>query len=210
MNAETPKAPTVQLPKYSEGPSDVTGDVSVRIRYVTYQTDQGLVAGRNNNDVFIIDKPAKDVWPYFKDFNVWQTGYGYHYTGVVGDLEGSAVRIVPINTPKDNNANETMLGTPYEVLKVVPEHLIILYQPPPEDGSTGGISPGFHVFTLNEQAGKTVVTIFTSHASRAKDKTEEELLTPFRSGAEETLRKFRDSFIPALKKAVYDGKPVTK
>jgi hypothetical protein len=72
----------------------------------------------------------------------------------------------------------------------------------PADGSNGGISPGFHVITLNEHDRKTVVTFYTEHSSRTTDKTEEEALAPFRETAEETLRRFRDDFIPTLKRLV--------
>ena len=206
---------------FYEGPSDVQGDVHLRIRYFTYQTAEGLVAGRNTNEMFTIDRPAKSVWPYLKDFNLWQNAYGFYYSGVVGDLEGRSFQIssrLKRSESSDEDRfeslvsakidpNEPLQQSPfkYDVLRVVPEHLIVISQPVPEDGSTGGVSPGFHVLMLNEHSGKTVVTFFTEHAARTQDKTEEEALAPYREGSQETLRKFRDCFIPALKKLVYEG-----
>src|SRR5687767_9270596 len=84
---------TVLAPKYYEGPVDIAGDVHVRIRYFTYLTDEGLVSGRNTNHMFTIERPARQVWPYIKDFNLWQNAYGFYYSGVVGDLEGKFFHI---------------------------------------------------------------------------------------------------------------------
>src|SRR4051794_30240256 len=88
MSAKFSSDGTVQAPTYYDGPADVTGDVHLRIRYFTYQTEAGMVAGRNTNEMFTIERPAKDVWPYLKDFNLWQNAYGFAYSGIVGDLEG--------------------------------------------------------------------------------------------------------------------------
>lgn len=208
--------------KYYEGPTANQGDVHIRIRYFTYETAQGLVAGRNTNHLFTIDRPAKDIWPYLKDFNLWQNPYGFYYSDVVGDIEGStftlSTRIQP-NEKEHQNRYESLVSgevdphgplrpSPFKylVLKSVPEHLIAIHQPVPEDGSTGGISPGFHLFMLNEHEGKTVVTIYTEHATRTIGKSEEEALSPYKVSADETVRKFRDNFIPTLKKLVSDGK----
>jgi hypothetical protein len=91
------------------------------------------------------------------------------------------------------------------VLRVIPEYLIVAFQPVPEDGSTGGISPGFHVVTLNEHGGKTMVTFLMEHASRSKTVTEEEALFPWRRLAAESHQKWRDIFIPTLKRLIYQG-----
>lgn len=199
MNEEIVGTPAA--PRYYQGPSAIRGDYHVRIRYFTYETDEGLVVGRNTNHTFTIERAARDVWPYIKDFNLWQNGYGYYYTGVVGDLEGKEFYIAKKDTPLANKVNETM-GLSYTVLKVVPEHIIVIRQGIPEDGSTGGISPGFHVITLNEQSDRTLVTIYTEHARRTQGKNVVEALASFQAGGEETLRKFRDSFIPMLKQLV--------
>jgi len=200
---------TALCPNFYEGPSDARGDYHARIRCFTYLTGEGLVAGRNTSQTFTIDRPAKEVWPYIKDFNLWQNGYGYYYSGVVGDLEGEHFFITSKDTPRKNAANEQLpksAKSAYQVIKVLPEHLIVIRQPVPEDGSSGGVSPGFHVIMLTEHDGKTTVTLYTEHAARTSDKTEEEALARFRNGAEETLRKFRDSFIPTLKRLIYEAK----
>jgi uncharacterized protein YndB with AHSA1/START domain len=196
---------TVQAPRYLEGPAEVVGDVHLRIRYFTYRTDKGLVAGRNTSHLFTIDRPARDIWPIVSDFNLWHNPAGYFYSGVLRDLYSSEERDLGSGTFRITvkKPNEPDLETDdYVVLNVVPEHLIVLFQPVPTDGSNGGLSPGFHVITLNEHDGKTVVTFYTEHASRTRDKTEEEALAPFRETADETLRRFRDVFIPTLKRLV--------
>jgi hypothetical protein len=78
----------------------------------------------------------------------------------------------------------------------------------------GGVSPGFHVFMLNEHGGQTVVTILMNHASVMEDSsrtermTAEDALRPWcdETAAPEWHRKWRDDFIPALKTLVYEGK----
>jgi uncharacterized protein YndB with AHSA1/START domain len=196
---------TVRNPRYYDGPSDVVGDVHLRIRYFAYETDEGLVAGRNTSHFFTIDRPVRDVWPVVSDFNRWHNPAGYFYSGVLNELYSRDDRDLGHGTFRITVRKE---GEPdfetddYIVLNVVPEHLIVLFQPVPADGGNGGISPGFHTITLNEHDRKTLVTFYTEHASRTTDKTEEEALEPFRATADETLRRFRDVFIPTLKRLV--------
>jgi len=200
---------TVLAPHYYEGPApadfNVKGDVCLHERLYTYKTDAGLVAGWTMSVMFTIDRPAKDVWPYFKDFNRWQKNH--YYSGVVGDLEGKTYSL-------SDKPNDTELPHGREVLRVIPEYLIVTSALLPKDGADtglpglGGITPGFSVFLLNEHGGKTVVTVFMQHgsyASRTQDMRDEEALTPWRDEtmAPEWQRKWRDDFIPALKKLVY-------
>jgi len=184
-------AGTALSPKYFEGPVYGKDDVRMHQRYFTYQADAGLVTGKNSNVMFTIDRPAKQVWSYLKDFNLWQNSYGYYYSGVVGDLEGQAFYPTRMH---------------YQVLKVIPEHLITLFQPVPADGSNGGVSPGFHVFMLNEHDGKTGVSVLMSHATQAMGKTEEEALGPWRKQAPESQRFWLEIFIPTLKRLIYESK----
>ena len=41
---------------------------------------------------FVIDRPAADVWPYFKNLNLWQTDL--HYSGIPGDEEGNTLNFI--------------------------------------------------------------------------------------------------------------------
>lgn len=207
---------TVQARRYYEGPSDIRGDVRVHGRFFTYRTDAGLVSGCAFNVMFTIDRPAREAWPYVKDFNLWQNAYNHYYSGVVGDLEGKTFRLsVKPNDPGPHH---------YRVERVIPEYLIVFNQPVPTTeeetrslkalGYPGvyAVSPGYHVFMLNEHGGKTDVTIFMEHATvmapRNQKMTDEEALAPWRGEkkAPEWLRKWRDDFIPTLKKLVYEGR----
>jgi hypothetical protein len=188
---------TVLAPNYYEGPAEILGDVRLHQRYFTYKTDAGWVAGKTFNVMFTIERPAKDVWPRLKDFNPWQNSYGHYYSGVVGDLEGKQFCI----SDKPNEPGPYQ----YEVVRVIPEQLIVVLQPLQEGGSTDAISPDCHVVMLSEHDGKTIVTFLMEHASRNKDMTEEEALDPWRKMAPESQRKWRDIFIPTLKRLIYQG-----
>src|SRR6266516_5614783 len=113
---------------YYEGHAHADGDERMNIRYYTYRTDAGLVAGATTSVMFTVDRPARDVWPYLKDFNLWQSAYDHYYSGVVGDLEGLSVggSDKPIDSPGE---------LPYEVIRAIPEYLIVLAQPAPEEGA---------------------------------------------------------------------------
>jgi hypothetical protein len=89
----------------------------------------------------------------------------------------------------------------YVVLRVIPEHLIVVFQPVVE----GGVSPGFHVIMLNEHDGKTVVTVTMEHAALATGQSEEEARNYWHSGAKDSISRWRDTFIPTLKKLVQQG-----
>ncbi len=193
-NARTDAGEEVAVTRrYHDGPADAIGDVRVRGRFFTQETESGLIAGATWNVMFVIDRPVKDVWPVFKDFNAWQNSFGHYYSGVVGDLEG---RTFALGTADD-------LGPPrYEVLKVIPEYLIVIRQPIPDDEGNGGISPGFHAFTLSEHAGSTTITATMEHSTRTSDLSETDALRRWQEFAPEWQQKWRDIFIPALRKLV--------
>jgi hypothetical protein len=128
----------------------------------------------------------------------------------VGDLYSSAEcnlgeETFHISIHKPNEPAEIYPHV-YQVLRVIPERLIVAFQPiPKEASSTGGVSPGFHVFLLSEHVGKTVVTCIMEHASRTQDLSEEEALALCREDSQVAMRFWRDVFIPTLKKLVYDS-----
>lgn len=187
---------TALAPKFDVGLADDNGNVRQHRRYFTYQTTEGLVAGYAVSVMFTIDRAAKDVWPCFKDFNLWQ-GSHHHYSGVVGDLEGKTYRI---------SSSPDQLGQyDYHVIRVIPEHLIVVSEPVPADGSTGGVPRGFHVFMLNEHQDRTVVTIMMEHSCRTVGKSAEESLKFWKDMVPELQTKWREHFIPALQKLVESG-----
>jgi hypothetical protein len=203
---------TVGAPNYYEGPAaadfNVKGDVCLHERLYTYRTEAGLVVGWTMSVMFTVEQSAKQVWPHFKDFNRWQKDH--YYTGVVGDLEGKTYGI-------SDKPNDPDIPHHRQVLRVVPEYLIVTAALSHEQDAadtglpgSGGISSGFSVFSLNEHGGKTIATVFMEHgsyASPAQATTAEEALAPWRENnmAPEWQRKWRDDFIPALKKLIYEG-----
>jgi len=197
----------VQDPRYYDEAPVIQGDVSLHARYFTYKTEAGLVAGDNFSVMFTIDQPRKEVWPYFRDFNLWQS---FYYSGVVGDLEGKPLRLS--TSPNEPGPCQ------YIVRKVIPEHLIVLDQPVPEPGYQGlrwwlgGVSAGFHVFMLSENTGKTIVTVLMNHASvmerasQRQEMTDEEATRPWRELVLDGMSTWRDDFIPRLRRVVKEGK----
>jgi hypothetical protein len=201
------KAALPQAPRFFEAFTDTRQDVHLHGRYFTYRNSQGLVAGATVNVSFAVAKPVSQVWPYYKNFNLWQPHH--YYTGVVGDLEG---KTFGISDRRDDSNIEHI----YQVIRVIPEHLIVFFQPPAKEGTDTGlpglgiVSPGFMVFMLEERNGGSVANILMEHASlmerfQATPKmTEEDALQPWRDPkmVPEWLRKWRDDFIPAFKAVI--------
>jgi hypothetical protein len=190
---------------------DINGGDRMQSRFFTYRADVGVVAGKTMSVTFTVDRPARDVWPYLKDFNLWQNAAEYYYSGVVGDLEGHTFRLS--SDPNDNGPHQ------YEVVRVIPEYLIVLYQPVPKANDIGGrwaigeggVSGGFHAIGLEEVDGGTIISFRMQHASvmasasQADELTEEEAIAPWRTMSAATRKKWRDIFIPSLRKLVYDN-----
>ena len=191
--------------QYVDGPARVNGDENVHQRYFTYQTADGaLIAGVSCSVMFTIDRPARDVWPYLQDFNSWQNASKHYYSGELGKLEGKTFRLS--DRPNDDGPHY------YEVVKVIPEYLIVVNQPVPTDGTSaglpglGGVSPGFHVFMLNEHEGRTTVSVMMDHSSISEAKNDQEALKPWRDVVEtHWMTKWCDEFIRNLKARVREG-----
>ena len=207
MDATEALEGSVTAPIFHEGRSD-EGDVKLRSQYLTYRTGEGIVAGVQLNVMFTLDRPAGLVWRYVRDSTLWQSGYGYYYTGVMGDLYsredlglGTETFDILVRKPGEPEVK----GGPYVLLRAIPEYLIVQFQPVPEDGSNGGISPGFHVTMLSEHDGKTTVTVNMEHCSLTKDRTAEEALADWKAlmAKADGLDFWRDHFVPALKELVY-------
>ncbi len=203
--AETWGEGTASSPKYRVAFDEQVDDLKLSGRYYTFNTDEGMVVGATVDITCTFDKPARDVWPYFKDHTLWQDAYLHYYSGVLGDIEGKTFMI---NTEPRNFAKHR-----YEVVRVIPEHVIIVQQPIPGEDERysiaaghpqGGVHPGVMAFMLSEYGGQTVMNIFMEHRFRTKTLTEDEALATF-WWMPDALLKWREVFIPALKMLVYDG-----
>jgi hypothetical protein len=195
---------------YSPGPADVTDDIAITTRYFTYRSGAGFVAGDNILVKFGIDAPVSKVWPYASDWNTWMNDPGsYYYSGVLGELEGQTFSL-------SLKPNDTEMPHFYHVDKVIPEHLIVVSQPILTDEDLkvyplpghGGASGGYHVFMLSEHEGKTLITVYMEHESvmaRGADAdtiTPDEALAPWMEALGGALARWRDDFIPALRRRV--------
>ncbi len=197
---------TKASPMHYQGPIHVEKDVKLNRQYLTYVDDVGVVAGSLLSVAFDLQGSSADIWPQFKDFNLWQNSYGYYYSRVVGDSEGPGLEIAFESGGQAKGE--------YDVVRVIPEHIIVLSQPVPnekimEDNrmpGDGGVSAGFHSFTLTSVGETTLVTAILQHAAvmapEAAGTSEDEVLAPWREYGEEGISKWRDSFIPTLKQLV--------
>lgn len=205
------RAGTVIAPTFYEGHEHSEGDFRMHLRNYTYMTDQGPVTGIVGSVMFTIDRPAKVVWPYLSDFNQWEGPLGINYSGgPLGDQYANEEH--GLGEERVRISFEAMGDMVLErvVLRVIPEHLLILHAPIPADGSSGGISPGFDVFTLNEYDGKTTVTGHMEHASRSTDETEAEALersdwSPPQYDMVASVERWKGMFVPTLKALVYES-----
>jgi hypothetical protein len=133
----------------------------------------------------------------------------YYYSGVVRDLEGQTFSL-------SMKPNDTEMPHLYKVDKVIDEHLIVMSQPVLTDEDLevysipgmGGASGGYHVFMLAEHGGQTRISVYMEHESvmaRGADAdtiTPDEALQPWRDMLPGAIDRWRDDFIPALRKAV--------
>jgi len=87
---------------------------------------------------------------------------------------------------------------------VIPGHLVVVSEPIPPDSKVA-VRPGFHGFVLSEFSGKTVMLYEGDHTTCTQNTTEEDALGPWRDLASKVIPMWRDSFIPTLKKLVYEG-----
>jgi uncharacterized protein YndB with AHSA1/START domain len=165
--------------------------MQIRQRFFIYKEDGGIMSGDELSVMFTLDRPPREVWPYFKDFNVWHSAQNY-YTAVVGDCEGKTYRL-----GKSPNESAPFL---YHVVKVVPEHLILCTGPVPEESHT--FRDGIYVFMLTESEGGTRVTCFLQVATGPAKSTEEEVLKFWDGAGPGVLEKWRDGFIPTLRKRI--------
>src|SRR5262249_16615630 len=135
---------------YVEGSTWTDGDDRLHTTYFTYRIDAGLVGGARMTVHFAVEGTRKEVWPFLKDFNAWANSRGYFYDSVVGDQEGKSFRL-----SLDPNNFEGAMS--YDVLKVIPEYVLVVSQPVPAGAygvgdltiGEGGVSAGFHIVGLD-------------------------------------------------------------
>ncbi len=213
-NDSTARAGTITAPRYYDRIDYKQDDVAYKQKNYTYMSAKGPVVGLVSSLICTIERPAKDVWPYLKDFNSFEGPFGIRYTGehdqlvVWGDLYTNEEHDLGQETLQYGGTKNTWKSVPSRVLRVIPEHLLVLFEAIPADGSTDGMSPGFHTITLNEHVGISHISMMLEHAERLKYETEEEALDNSRWGPKKydysrSLSLWKDQFVPKLKELVY-------
>lgn len=201
-------AGTLHAPTWYEATVEQHDDTRLQFRPFTFQTEAGLVAGTEFSVQFTLDGSPSEVWPIFRDWNQWMNSYGYFWPGVLAETYSSedldlGTQLYHL-TVRLEGEPEFQAG-PYVTVRVIPEHLLVQFQPILADGPHNGLSNGFHVFMLNDQGDKTLITANMEHATRTTGKTEEEALAELVEFAPKGLAFWRDIFIPNLKRLVNES-----
>ena len=170
VSAPQPEAPsrvgTVTDWNWYEGVDVTRDDIGFHQKHFSYMTKTGPVVGIVTNIMFTLDAPARVVWKYMKDFNTFEGPFGIKYTESWGDLHTDEEQRIGTRTLRYGAADGTWNSGPSEVVKVIPQNQLTLYETVPSDGSTGGVSPGFHTILFTEFGGKTTVTMVLQHTAR--------------------------------------------
>lgn len=198
LAASTKAIGTVSEPVYYPGYRDSSGGVHQRLQYFTHTSQSGLVSGTAASVLFEVPYAAEVVWPVISDFNLWQNAYGHFYSSAFGLSYDSEIHGLGARLCQAGSKSGEWSPFPYQVLRVIPEYGMAVYQPVPQDGSNGGISRGFHLVTLNEMDEKTVISIIMEHATGTNDLSIDEALAFWRNLTPEWQRKWRESFVPEL------------
>lgn len=191
----------------------VLGDDGLTVRRTVFSYHDGdeEVVGTTTSVHFILEYPVATVWPFFQDFNLWQSGPGFSFSGEFGDKEGELEFLIYHQGQRDR---ATIDGTmAFVVQQLIPEHAIVLHSPAWESVDSkgnrlGSRHEGKNVFMLAEVDGNTVVTATMEHAyhyygAEAK-RTAAVGLKQRIKVAKARKKDVWESFVPALK-AHLDG-----
>jgi hypothetical protein len=203
---------TAGAPRFFKGYTEVEDDVRLHGRFYTYVIDPGLVAGVTLSVMCVIDRPVSEVWPYYKDHNLWQNSYDHYYSGVIGDLgEGQRFTI-------SMEKNGPPAGPEYEIIRNLPEYLTVFNQPPIGEWAKDSVMPGYGIvspgvmsYGVDEYDGQSHVAVFMEHSSvvarpdEIEGVTEEQVIGPWDGMLSDGVRKWKEAFIPNLKELCYTG-----
>jgi hypothetical protein len=159
-------------------------------------TVPGTVAVEGAIDIsWSIQAAAPAVWVHFKDFNVWQSRYGFRYDGVLGDEEGNIVHMA-------DKPNQRGVNVPYFIRKVIPGRLLYLDNPPfPFPDKSGGWS-GHNVMVLNDCKQGTHITIFMEHTYYSSVLNADQMREMVQGAVDAAVKFWREFFIPDLEALV--------
>jgi hypothetical protein len=194
----SPKEAATEAIRTLDGPLEITDGLRMARQYQLYRTSEGLVSATTFDVRFTVEAPRTAVWPVFRDLNAWH-GAVNHYSGIVADLEGKDFHL-------SSAADRGSWRITYHVVRVIPEHLIVFSGPLPYDVRTaegpGQRIGGTNVFMLTDRDNATDVHCLLEQGRRDRNWSEEEALAPWRQQAQGSQDKWRDHFVPTLKRLV--------
>lgn len=156
-----------------------------------------------------LSRPVREVWPVFKDFNLWMNRFGYAWDGLPADNENHYVYLG--NTRSSNNLKYGSEGskTKYVVRKVIPEQLMYWDSLPVPLVDKDGVWTGHNLVGMQEANGQTRLSIFMEHTWYSETMTVEELRAEARWAMFDAVLAFwRDYFIPDLISLLETGRVV--
>lgn len=188
--------------------------IPLRREVISYLEDGNIVVGTILSLHFTLNKPAKEVWPIFQNFNLWQNQSGYYYSGDFGDSEGGLGYLMFSSRPGASfDRSQAFI---YQ--QVIPEHSITAYAPAFESVDEKGVLRGYkhigkHSLMLTDIKGKTVVTAVFQHNNifgpDNHDKAKAYLASTVKAEQEKERKNIKDkwetSFEPKLR-ALVEGK----
>ena len=162
-----------------------------------------LRATENVIDVSItLAYPVKQVWPIFKEFDLWMNRFGYYWDGVPANNEDNIVSLV--NKPGANDYKYSKNGAQprYIVRKVIPEQLIYFDALPCPLPDIDGTWTGHTVVSLREEAGQTKITFFMEHTLYSDTVGLDVLCAEVKQGLPNIIAFWRDYFVRDLNQAI--------
>ena len=156
---------------------------------------------------FILDYPAKVVWPYIVDRRAWIKTFPIKTVAGLRGKEGEIIRISVMSGEK--TVEEYFSKT----VKVIPNKQVILkYLPQLKKAGAVYTLRGYDVYELQELNGKTHVIFQTFQEYSASQIPEEDLRSSMESAGELGKKMWLEDYIPELEKLLQKSiksKPLT-
>ena len=150
-----------------------------------------------------LTRAVREVWPVFKDFNLWMNRFGLFWDRLPADSEDGYVHCEGKTGDRILDEEPDAPPTKYIVRRVIPERLIYFDSLPyPIGRGKDGVWTGRNLMTLHGDQGKTTIAIFMEHTWYSETMSIRELRKEAQSVLEAGVAFWRDYFIPDLSAAV--------
>jgi hypothetical protein len=146
-----------------------------------------------------LKQPASEVWPVFRNFDVWMRRYGFIWESIPADNQDNFVYLGDGNSSSGDGSDGTK--TKYVVRKVVPQQLIYFDSLPLPIVGKNGVWTGHNLMSMREEAGQSTISIFMEHTWYSETMSLEELRHEAKQAVLADNGGFafwRDYFIPDL------------